>query len=144
MIGLQPDWLHYFRLGCQQHAILQQRSARTQRLFGCHPCDFRMIVVLGQVRQYDVSCTSIIVPGEEICESFVGEMTHAAHHPLFHRPWVRTAAQHFEIVVGLEQHYIASAKLIAHARWNVAEVGGDRDFYALAAESKTNGIGSVM
>ena len=103
-----------------------------------------MIILLGQVRQYDVSCTSIIVPGEEICESFVGEMAHAAHHSLFYRPGVRTAAQHFEIVVGLEQHHVASAELVANAGRNVAKIGSNGDFHALSTEGKPNRIGGVI
>src|SRR5947199_63151 len=67
------------------------------------------------VSQYNASCSSIIIPREEFCESIVGKMSYPAHHPLFHRPRIGANPQHFDVVIGLDYQHVAAAQMVLHA-----------------------------
>src|SRR5207247_10407898 len=96
------------------------------------------------MRQNNVCCSSIIIAREEIRESFIRKVPHPAHNALLDGPGIRPAAQHFEIMIGLDYQQIAAAQVIANVRWEVPEVGGDEDLDAFRAVSESHGTGSIM
>jgi hypothetical protein len=109
-----------------------------------HPGDLRMIVLFRKVRQDEELGSSIIVVRQEICESIIGEMADAAHHPLLDAPRIRAAAQQFEIVIGFDHQHVASAQVVANAVGHVSEIGADADLDAVTAKREADGIDSVV
>src|SRR5438552_19115869 len=96
------------------------------------------------MRQNNVCCSSIIIAGEETCESFIRKVPHPAHNSLLDRPGIRAAAQHIEIMIGLDNQQIAAAQVIANVKWEVPEIGGDADLDAFRAERESHGVGSIV
>src|SRR5207237_8794275 len=96
------------------------------------------------MRQNNVCCSSIIIAGEEIRESFIGKVPHPAHNALLDGPGIRPAAQHFEIMIGLDYQQIAAAQVIANVRWEVPEIGGVADLDAFRVARESYGIGSLL
>src|SRR5437870_13149170 len=96
-----------------------------------------MVILLGKVSQHDVGRSSIMFAGEEFRDSFVGQVTDATHDPLFYRPGIGTAAQHFQIVIGLHHQHVAATQVVDHADRHVAKVRHDnlRGCDALVMES---------
>src|SRR6516165_4925943 len=115
-----------------------------ERSFGYAAGDLGVIVLLREVRQYNKGCTSIIVPGKEFREFLIRQVPHAAHNPLFYGPWIRSAPQHFQVMIGLQDQHIGQAQMIAHAGRHVSQVGSEADLHSLGAQGKPYGIGSVM
>src|SRR5207245_5859413 len=73
-----------------------------------------------------------------------GKMPYPAHNALLDGPGVGPAAQHFEIMIGLDYQQIAAAQVITNVRWEVPEIGGDADLDAFRAERESHGIGSIV
>ena len=71
-------------------------------------------------------------------------MAHAAHHPLFDRPRIRAATQHFEIVIGFNDQHVAFAQVVTNACRHVAEVGDHSNFGTLRAKREAHGIGGIV
>src|SRR5215471_6640610 len=86
--SLQPNTFRRRILGSEQDPVLEQRALRTQRVLGGFTRNFRMVVLLRQVRQYYVRCALIIVFGEKLGERFIRQVADSAHDPLLHRPRV--------------------------------------------------------
>jgi hypothetical protein len=74
----------------------------------------------------------------------VGEMPHAAHHTLLHRPRIRTDLEHLNIVIRLEQQDIGPTQMMADVFRQIAQVGRDRYFDTLSRERKAHGVRGVM
>src|SRR2546425_13067528 len=96
------------------------------------------------MRQNNVCCSSIIIAGEEIRESFIGKVPHPAHNALLDGPGIRPAAQHFEIMIGLDYQQIAAAQVIANVRWEAPEMGGDAGLDAFLVEREYHGICRIV
>ena len=103
-----------------------------------------MIVLLREMCEDHKRCFIIIVVGKEICEGLVREMTHPAHHPLLHRPGIRPATQHLQVVIRFHDQHIAATQMIPHADRQVAEVGGNPYLNSIRTKGESHGIGGVM
>src|SRR5207237_10384104 len=91
-----------------------------------------------------VFCFSIIIVGEEFREGFVGKVSYAAHDPLFDRPGIGAAAQHFEIVVRFQNQHITAPQVIANTGRHVAQIGGKTNFYTFGTKSETYRVGGIV
>src|SRR5437879_6350612 len=96
------------------------------------------------MRENTVCCSSIIIACRGIRNTFIRKVPPPAHNALLDGPGIRPAAQHFEIMIGLDYQQIAAAQVIANVRWEVPEVGGDADLDAFRAERESHGIGSIV
>ena len=50
---------------------------------------------------------------DEFRESFVRKVPDATHDPLFHRPRIGSAAQHFDVMVRFHDQHIRAAQVVA-------------------------------
>src|ERR1039458_8337549 len=96
------------------------------------------------MRQNYVLGNSIIVVGEEFREGVIRQMPNPAHHPLLHRPWVWTRAQHFHVVIRFHQQYVAAAEVVPDARRHITQVGGKADLDSFRAKREAYRIGGIM
>src|SRR5579859_2289068 len=96
------------------------------------------------MRQYNECCSSIIVGGEEFRERVVGEMPDSGHYALLHRPGIRSAAKHLQIVIGRDKQVVTSAKIHLHVGRHIAEIGSQANLHAFGAKHKANGIGRIV
>ena len=74
----------------------------------------------------------------------IRKMAGAAHHALLDVPRIRPHLEHFEIVIRFENQEIGFAQMLLHKLGQVAEIGDDRDFRAVRAESVADRIGGVV
>ena len=123
---------------------MKQPASRGQRSFCLSPGDFRMIVLLRQMRQHYKRCTIIIVASKEIREGHIGQVPYPAHYPLFYRPRIRPHPQHLQVVIRLHDQHIAAAQMIAHADRNVSQIGRNPDLDAFRAKRESHRIRRIM
>src|SRR5438874_13653931 len=123
---------------------MQQITPRTQRLFGGSPRNLGMVILLREMRQHYICCTSIIVAGKEIREGVIRQVPDATHYPLLHRPGIRASPEHLHIMIGFDHQHIAAAQMIANVGRDVSQISRDGYFYAFRAKGESHWIGGVM
>src|ERR1700676_419102 len=91
----------YLQIECAMRGILRgnnqlaqkrgRAGAPAQRFFGGNACDVRIVVILGKMREHDVSRVSIesLRIGEELADGVIGEVSRATHHALLDVPGIR-------------------------------------------------------
>src|SRR5579863_545267 len=65
-------------------------------------------------------------------------------HALLYRPGIRPVAQHFQIVIRLNDQHIASSQIIFHIRQEPPEIGGDGELDAFRQKSETDWIDGIV
>ena len=68
----------------------------------------------------------------------------AAHQSLFQIPWIRTDAEHLEIVIGFKNQHVRAVKLLCDSIRKVSDIGELRDFYAVVLNAERNRLGRVV
>ncbi len=106
----------------------------------------RIVIVLGKMREHDVSRVGIeaLRIGEKFADRMIREVPRAAHHALLNVPGIWADLQHFKIVVGFQHQAIGFAQMKFHELRKIAEVGHDGDFCPTRAESKSQRVDRVM
>jgi len=128
----------------EQQFIGQKAGAAIEGALGCHSRQFGKIIAFREMREDDVSRLAVVGVFQEIGRRFIGEVTNARKYPLLDRPWIRAIAEHFEVVIRLEQQQIEAFELGFDIGRNVAEIGGHGHAYAGGAEDETDRVGGVM
>src|SRR5215469_8119795 len=98
--------------GDQEFAVKREQAwAATERFFGTDARHVGVVVVLGQVREYQIARTAVesFGIGEESAYGFIRKMPGAAHDTLFHVPGIGPDLQHFHIVIGFEDYSVTVA-----------------------------------
>src|SRR5580704_347754 len=68
----------------------------------------------------------------------------AAHHSLFHRPWIWPNFEHFEIVIGFQHEQIGAAQMEFDRIRHVTEIRDQADLDAVRAKAESNRIDGVV
>src|SRR6202035_3594039 len=103
-----------------------------------------MVIMLREVRQHYIGCMAIIPGGKEFSELLIRQMSRRTTHALLHRPWIRPVAQHFKVVVRLDDQHIASPQIIFYVGQKPAQISGDCDFDTFRQKGKTYRIDCIV
>ena len=121
-------------------------GAAAEGFFGGDADDVGIVVLLGDVREDQMARAAVenFGVGKKFADDCIRKMARAAHHALLDEPRVRAHLQHLEIVIRFENQEIGFAQMVLHKLRQIAEIGDDRDFHAIRAETVADGIGGVM
>lgn len=121
-------------------------GAAVQCFFGGDARDVGIVVFFGDVREDEIANVGIeaVGIGEVFADGVIRKMSGAGEHPLLDDPRVGADLEHVQIVIGFEDHAVGAAKMHFDEFGHVAEVGADRDFYAVASKGEADGIGGIV
>src|SRR2546423_12546907 len=71
-------------------------------------------------------------------------MADPAQDALLYRPGIRAGAKLLEIVIGFDDKDVASAEMVAHAAWHIAQVGGEAYLDSLCPKREPDRISGVV
>ena len=71
-------------------------------------------------------------------------MTDPAHHALLHRPRIWPRPKLLEIVIRLDDQYVASTQVMAHTHRHVAQIGGKSYLYSLCSKREAYRVGGIV
>jgi hypothetical protein len=114
--------------------------------FGADASDIGVVIVFRKMGQDEVAGTGVEAfgIGQKSADHFVREVAGAAHHTLLDVPGIRADLEHFEIVIGFEDHAVAIAQVLLHEFRHVAEIGNQSEFYAAGAKGEAERIDGVV
>jgi len=116
----------------------------TQRLHSEVANQFRVVIVFADMSQEQCGNCSVQTLANKSGGDFIRQMSAASHDALLDRPGVRTDAQHFEIMIGLQDKHVGAAKMDMHGIRNVAEIGGESNFDAVGRYGVADRIRSIV
>jgi len=108
--------------------------------------EIRIVVLLGNVRQDQVTRVPVKAIGiaKIFADRMIGKMAGAAQHALLDEPRVRSHFQHVQVMIGFKKQAISITKMHFNKLWQVAKIGDEGHFGAVATKRKADGIGRIV
>lgn len=108
--------------------------------------EIRIVVLLGNVRQDQITRVPVKAIGiaKIFADRMIGKMAGAAEHALLDEPRVRPHFQHVQVMIGFKKQTISIAKMHFNKLWQVAKIGDEGHFGAIATKCETDGIGRIV
>jgi hypothetical protein len=142
--GLRPKENHFAATLLTRDMDPKAAGARLHRLFDGFTRLLRCVVGFTQVGQNHMAKTVMAERFQKLARIDVGQVARTPLNALFQRPWIGPLDEHGRIVIGFQDQQGAIFKvLFDHARGD-AQVRGDADFVAIAADGETCGVTGVM
>ena len=142
--ALEADGLKGGCLVGEENAVAEEGGVAGQGLFGGEAGEFGRVVGFGEVTEDDGVSSAVVVVLEEFGGGGVREVAYAGEDALLDGPGVRAVAEHFEIVIGLEEEDVDALEGGFDVGGHVAQVGGDGHADAFGGKDEAAGVGGVV
>ena len=90
-------------LASEQEPVGEEAGSAIQGALGGNPSQFRQIVTFREVGEDHIGSLAVVVLLKKRRRCIVRQMSYAGEDALLDRPGVRAVAEHFQIVVRLQQ-----------------------------------------
>jgi hypothetical protein len=127
-----------------RHDDFGQQQSTVQCLFGQHPNQLRVIIMLRNVAEHQSRNVGRQFFLQVFCDQVVGKMAQSPHHSLLDTPRIRPDAKHLQIVVAFQQQKIALPQMETDRLRQVPQIGDQRCLDALRTYGIRHGIGRIV